>query len=314
MRALITGVGGFCGAHLVRRLRQEPGIEISGLGRRPEPAGSGLSCYFCADITDAAAVASAVKRVQPEILFHLAGLSGNDTSPADMYGVNTLGTVNVLEAVYSAVPECTVVVIGSAAEYGIVDLPSLPVTESAPCRPIGTYGASKYAATLIALDYARKGVKVSVTRPFNLVGSGIPASLVAGALIARARQALALPNPVVRIGDFDSERDFIAVQDAVDAYVRLAQEGSRGEVFNICSGHPRSVQDVARTLLANSKREIELFLDPNLVPPSPVRTLYGSYEKARRAIGFEPKTTLEQALKEAWDGEIKTGSPCESLC
>jgi len=314
MKALVTGVGGFCGPHLIARLRRERNIEIIGLDRVPSPSSqSGLDRYSQCDITQAAEVDSAIGAFKPDWLFHLAGIAGNWGPAAGIYEVNVVGTAHVLDAVRRIAPECRILLSGSFAEYGGLDASSLPATEETVCRPIGAYGISKYAATLAGVDYARRlGVKVVIVRPSNIVGSGAPASLVVGAMLARAKDALNSSRPVLKVGDFESERDFIAVADAVDAYVRLIDAGVWGEIFNICSGKSYSIRRIAELLVANSARPIQLDFDRDLVPPSAIRCLYGSYEKAERAIGFRPSTSMEDALKAAWCAEM--GLVCESRC
>ena len=306
MRALITGVGGFCGGHLVRRLRQESGIEIAGLGLEIQPPPDlQLDHYFPADIADEAVVAAAVKQFRPTLLFHLAGVSGTSVTPSRMYEINVTGAVNVLQAVRANSPECGIVIVGSAAEYGDVGPSRLPVSERTPCAPIGPYGISKYAATLAALDYAKRyRMKISVARPFNVIGPGMPESLLVGALLVRAKRAIISGNPVVKIGDMASKRDFVAASDTVEAYFRLAQAGFRGEIFNICSGRAFSVRHVAKTLLANSRYPITLEVDPDIIAVSPVSNIYGTYQKAARAIGFRPSISLKSALKATWESEI----------
>lgn len=313
MRALLTGIAGFCGPHLASRLRRESGLEIAGLDRMAgSPPRIRLDRYFQADVTDAAAVAAAVKSFRPDWLFHLAGLAGSLAPAASIYHVNITGTIHVLESIRVHAPDCRVLLAGSSAEYGPTETSALPVTEAMPCRPVGAYGVSKYAATLVGMEYARQfGLNVVVARPSNIVGPGVPSTLVVGALIARAKQALTSSQPVVRVGDFDSQRDFVAVADVVDAYVRLLQAGLRGDVFNICSGQAHSIRSVAEMLVANSSVPIKLEFDPDLLPPSSIRCLYGSYQKAARAIGFRPITSLEEALRAAWCSEIEVGVACE---
>jgi nucleoside-diphosphate-sugar epimerase len=124
-------------------------------------------------------------------------------------------------------------------------------------------------------------------------------------LIERAQGALAGSDPVVELGDFDSERDFVGVADVVDAYVRLVQAGFSGEIFNLSSGRAYPIRKVAEILLANSPRPIKLKLNADLIPASPIRSLYASYEKAAKAIGFRPVTSLEDALRAAWSSEME---------
>jgi GDP-4-dehydro-6-deoxy-D-mannose reductase len=314
VKALITGVRGFCGSHLVRRLRQEQNVEVAGLDTAAAPLENmSLERYFQGDVRDSEAMAIAVRSFRPDWLFHLAGASALAGSEALIYEVNVTGTVHILEAVAVNAPDCSVLVLGSAAEYGPVEASALPIEEDAVCRPKGPYGISKYAATLASLDYSnRRGLKVVVARPFNIVGPGIPPTLVVGALIARAKRALLASDPVVKIGDMESERDFVAASDAADAYVRLLQGRFSGEIFNICSGRAYSIRHVAESLLANAPRHITLEVDPNLVSHSPIRCIYGSRKKAERAIGFQPTMSLEEILKEVWNSEIGIGSACAS--
>lgn len=308
VRALVTGAAGFCGRHLIARLAADGGFITAAvdLGDAP-PRDLRVDEYYCADVGDAEQIAGVIARFRPDMLFHLAGIAGGssaaarDVSPVATYRTNFMGAVHVLDGVYRGAPGCRVLLAGSAAEYGAVSPDHLPVTEACPCRPSGPYGAAKYAATLAGLDYARRfGLKVVIARPFNIVGPGIPPAMVLGALLIRAREALAAPgDPIVWMGDLDSERDFVAVDDVMEAYLKLLRGNFWGEVFNICSGTPRSIRAVAEILLANSPRPIRIQVDPSLAGPS-VRRIYGSCEKAKRAFNYRPATGLEQTLNNTW--------------
>jgi GDP-4-dehydro-6-deoxy-D-mannose reductase len=288
---------------LVKRLVAEGVEHIFGADLAAAPGDpEGLSAYHQIDISDDAQVRHVLQVSCPDTVFHLAGT--HQGSSQAIYDVNVLGTVRLLENLRQISPRSRLLVVGSAAEYGDVPSQAIPITEAQSCRPIGPYGISKYAATMAGLDYARAwGLKVAVVRPFNIVGAGISASLVVGALLARIRIALetGVESPEVPIGNLDTERDFIAVDDVVDAYVRVIHAGCWGEIFNICSGTPRSVRHVLETLLSYSTRTVRLRVEPSLIRNSDVRTSYGSFEKARRAFGFVPRTDVDTALREAWN-------------
>lgn len=312
MNALITGASGFCARHLAACLRERGDVRIAGsdiTGHAPE--GTALDEYYRADVADLDQMAQLVVTVQPELLFHLAGTalgsssSAHQASPRNTFLVNTMGAVNVLEAVRLHAPNCRVLLVGSAAEYGFVPQPELPASEERLCRPAGTYGASKLAATMAGKEYAHKfGLKVVIARPFNIIGPGMPDDLVVGALASRAKKALAdSKDAIVTAGDLTPERDFVAVEDVVRAYVRLLQGDYWGEVFNICSGQPYSIQHVAQVLFSHSPRPITLQTDPSLAQ-SPVHSMYGSFEKAKRAIAFTPNVSLEASLAAVWSAAI----------
>jgi GDP-4-dehydro-6-deoxy-D-mannose reductase len=299
---LIFGAGGFCARHLLKRLRAENISSISGADVQPYPPRDlKLDAYYNANITDEAQVNEIVRSVKPDTVFHLAGL--NCGSPADVYRVNLLGSIHLLEALRKFAPQAHVLMVGSAAEYGYVPEEDMPINETFPCHPESPYGISKYAMTLTALEYVRHwGMKIVVARPFNIVGAGVPSSLVVGAILERTRKAIEkLENPVIlRVGSLDTQRDFIAVQDVVESYVRLIQGDYWGEVFNICSGKPRSIRTVIEMILKNADQSVHLQIDPDLVRSKDVRCVFGNPQKSQHTFGFVTKVTLEEALKEAW--------------
>jgi len=306
--ALITGCNGFSGKALVRRLCLESGLRIVGCDLGEGPAdGGGLDELIRLDMRDARRVSNVVGTLKPDLIFHLAGLFNGDER--DLYEVNFMGGIHLIEAVWRDSPGSRVVVVGSAAEYGFVPEAEMPIVEEFPCRPAGPYGISKHALTLAARDYAQKrGVKAVVARPFNLVGAGIPSSLVVGALIGRLKQALELGTRSITVGNLDTERDFVSVRDAADAYLLMARGEQWGEVFNVCSGRPVSIRHLAQQLLDKATRPVSLVVDPGLVRSTDVRTVYGSYQKAERLLGFRPRIALEDALTEAWEYDPGKGT------
>jgi len=307
---LITGAAGFCATHLARRLCDLGGMRLVGLDRNaPAAAHAGLWGELAvADIADAAALDALLRRVRPEWVFHLAGrMTG---SPDELFAANAQGTRCVLDGVRRSAPEAAVLVVGSAAEYGWVDEADLPVREDQPCRPSAAYGRSKLAATRVALDARRRAhLRVVIARPFNVVGAGVPPSLVVGALVDRLKGVVGGHAPALRVGRLDTQRDFIAVDDLVDAYVRMLSGEHWGEIMNVCSGVPTSIGTVVNTLIRASAQPVRVEVDPLLVRTDDVLVSYGSGEKARRLLGFTPATSLEQSLADAWRGWTLAPAP-----
>ncbi len=309
--ALVTGATGFCGTHLLARLRAEGGIRIVGTGKRREPSQLfRADDYLQMDMQDRELVSRCIAQVKPDTVYHLAGTSG--TTAEQMYQTNLLGSVFLLEALRVSAPRARILLVGSAAEYGVVASASLPVSEDHPCQPVSAYGASKHAVTTWGLRYAQQNrMKVVVARPFNIIGPGTPSNLLVGAVVARAREALQSPRPpVVRVGNLDTVRDFLAVSDVVDAYVRMVWASCWGEVFNICSGRPSSVRTVVSTLLSFSSRQIHLTVDPTLFRNADTPAMYGNPEKARRKLGFRVTCSLERCLKETWEAGMNQEVTC----
>jgi GDP-4-dehydro-6-deoxy-D-mannose reductase len=162
VRAFITGGRGFVGPWLRQHLEE--------CGDRVVVAGAGV------DVTDAATVVSAIGAARPDAVYHLAAQSSVSTSwedPAATFEVNTIGTLNVLDAVRQAAPGARVLVVSSVEVYGIVAAADLPITEAAPMRPATPYAASKAAGEMAAIQaYVGWGLDVIRARPFSHTGPG----------------------------------------------------------------------------------------------------------------------------------------------
>ncbi|MGB7849079.1 MAG: NAD-dependent epimerase/dehydratase family protein [Candidatus Acidiferrum sp.] len=304
--ALITGANGFCGRHLARRLEAEGGFRVLGAGLRDYACDSEcLAEYIQADLCDPNRVDDVVKKTQPDIVFNLVGLAQG--KPAYLFRSNFFSALYLLEALRQHSPNARALVVGSAAEYGTAVSDQLPLTEGSPCAPTENYGASKHAMTLVAQNYAQfYRMKIVVARPFNIIGAGIPSTLLVGAVLSRIKQALRNGGePVIKIGNLESERDFVAVGDVVEAYIRMMAGSFWGEIFNLCSGQPRSVRSVIDLLLRYSDRPIRLEVDASLLRSSDQKRIYGDWGKAKRAIGYEPSVPIEEALHDAWKYAIQ---------
>ncbi len=171
-------------------------------------------------------------------------------------------------------------------------------------KPFGAYGASKHAATVAALDLARRtGLDVKVARLFNLVGAGISGDLVVGAFLERARTALAAPDgcPVVQMGRLDAKRDYLAAEDAASGCIQLMEMGSPGELVHLCSGIPLEVESLIRKLCSFSSVPIRVEVSPGLVIDREVSVIYGDFSRARALLGFVPRVPIDKALRSAWD-------------
>lgn len=311
-RILVTGANGFCARHLIARLSARTTSRVYGVDIQPTPAaGRTLAGYRMIDLTDAPALDALLEELEPDVLFHLAGRHRG--APHEIYRANFLGSLHVLEGVRRIAPKARVLLVGSAAEYGRVPREALPVSEGHPCRPVSAYGISKFAATLMAQDYAaRYGVRVAIARPFNIVGAGLSDDLVIGAVLQRIRSAMAAPgfDGCIPVGRLDSERDFLAVDDVVDALLAMTEASGRGEVYNICSGTPRTVLSVLEELVRFAPLPIRWKIDPALVNAAEVPCMFGSYAKAQAAFGFAPRRPLAEALESAWRAAMESVPPC----
>jgi GDP-4-dehydro-6-deoxy-D-mannose reductase len=293
-RALVTGASGFVGGHLAAHLA-ELGVDVVGSARGERPRGW-LGDWRQLDVRDGAEAEKVIAEVQPDVVFHLAGVDRN-AALADLFDVYAVATQRLLAAVSRAGAGTRIVIAGSSAEYGFAPASELPIDEQGALRPLTPYGVSKCAQTLLALAAARAGADVVVTRTFNLVGPGEPATLVCGAFASQiaAREAGVEHGPLA-VGNLESERDFLDVRDAVRAYALAAVNGSAGEIYNVCSGTATRVSDVLRMLVAGARTAIDVPPSPSAMPAD-VPAQVGDPSRLRAATGWTPAFTLEQSLE-----------------
>ncbi len=312
-RALVTGASGFVGSHLVAHLR-ELGVDVVGSARGQRPPGW-LGEWRRLDVRDGGEAEKVVGDVRPDVVFHLAG-ADRHAPLADLFDVYAVATQRLLAAISRAAAGTRVIIAGSSAEYGFAPASELPIAEQGALRPLTPYGVSKCAQTLLALAAARAGADAVVTRTFNLVGPGEPATLVCGAFASQiaAREAGVEHGPLT-VGNLDSERDFLDVRDAVRAYALTAMHGATGEIYNVCSGTPTRISDVLRMLVDRARAPIEVPPSPSAAPAD-VPAQVGDPSRLIAATGWTPVFTLEQSLEAllAWrratlEDKEATGTP-----
>ena len=102
------------------------------------------------------------------------------------------------------------------------------------------------------------------------------------------------------MGNLDTERDFIDVDDAVNAYIKMAQGNCWGEVFNICSGKPYSIHKIVEVIASFSNLSVEIEQDPALIRFPDIKVSFGSCAKARKVFGFNPVADIEMTLLKTW--------------
>lgn len=298
MHVLVTGISGFVGPRLAAHLL-ERGDRVSGtfLIDHPVFSGAGDVRLFEVDLQDAAALARAVRDAAPDVIVHLAGLShvGESWSRMpDYFRVNVLGTDNLLAAAGGR----RVVLASSAEVYGLVPDAEQPIAEDRPVDPRTPYALTKAAAERLAL--ARGAV---VVRSFNLVGPGQSTKFAlptfAAQLAGFRRGSRGEREPVLRVGNLSARRDFVHVDDGAEAFRLLAEKGEPGGIYNIASGRAFSIQEALERLMALSGVEARIEPDPERMRPVDLPLLLGNASRLR-ALGWEPRRTLDDALAELW--------------
>jgi CDP-glucose 4,6-dehydratase len=310
----VTGCTGIVGSWLTLGLL-DAGARVIGLIRDRVPLSnlnlSGADKHITAvdgDITDAQLLERVLNEYEIEIVFHLAAqplVRMANRAPVGTFEINIRGTWLLLDACRISPTVKRIVVASSDKAYGDQDV--LPYTEDAPLQGRHPYDVSKSCADLIAQAYANTyGLPVAITRCGNIYGGGdlnwdriVPGTM---------RSVLLGERPIIR-SDGTPLRDYLHVDDIVEAYVRVAEclddPAMYGQAFNFGMDDPKSALEIARAIVAISDHPE---LEPIVLNQAAheIGKQYLSSAKAHRALGWSARYTLEEGLRKtlAWYREF----------
>lgn len=303
-RVLVTGVAGFIGSTLAERLLAE-GREVVGVDsldpfypvveKRRNLASLDASPRFRfveADVRDTSALAQLL-RPRPDAVVHLAALAGVRPSlerPAEYADVNVVGTTRLLDACVRGAVE-RVVFASSSSVYGERN-DGEPFRETdAVDQPISPYAATKRAGELIAHTFHHAhGLRVVCTRIFTAYGPRQRPDLAVRTFAEHIRRDQAIPI----FGDGKSLRDFTYVDDLVDGLVRSLDSGLGFEILNLGAGRTVTVLQVVELLERALGKQARIEWLPRRT--GDVSRTWADIGAARRQLGYEPRTSLEEGI------------------
>ncbi len=302
---LVTGGAGFLGSHLVDRLLAE-GRRVAVLDSFNESyapqekranladalARGSVPCFAC-DVRDAEAMEKAFGAFRPSAVVHMAAMPGVRASvrdPRRCLETNVAGLAQVLEGCHRH-EVARVVFASSSSVYGAAA--KLPVDETAPTdRPLSPYAVSKRAGELLCETCHRlHGIELATARFFTAYGPRQRPDMAVRTFVER----MTAGEPVSLLGDGSSSRDYTYVDDIIDGVVRALDAEHACETFNLGSGRATQLAD----LVAGLERVLGMRAKVVWQPPSPAdppHTL-AAVDKARRLLGYEPRTLLDEGLE-----------------
>lgn len=312
---IITGANGFIGSHLIEYiLENHPEYMIHGMKRHFRSDMSNVDHiddkrlkWEVADLTDAHAVETMIKKRRYEKCFHLAAQSyvpDSFTNPAATINANIIGTLNLLEAFRKHNKDTIIHIASSSESYGQPTKKDLPIKETCPFRPQSPYGVSKAGTDLLSRQYFDTyGLKTIRTRMFTQTGPRRGAVFFVSAFAKQvAMIEKGMQKPVIKVGNVDSMRTIMDVRDAVRAYWILTEKCPPGEVYNVAGDTTVKVGDVAKKLAKMSTvKNIKIKIDKRLLRPSDVTLQIPSCAKFKKQTGWKPRIPLEQTLQDTLD-------------
>jgi GDP-4-dehydro-6-deoxy-D-mannose reductase len=306
LKALITGISGFVGAHLTEYLLRETDCAVAGTVFGPLDSIAHLRDrlqLYPAELSNLDVVSFILDDCKPDLIFHLAAQPLPALSLKDPWYTlenNIRMQLNILEAVNRLKLPARVLVVGSSEEYGMIRPRDLPISEEAPLRPTNPYAVSKVTQDLLGLQYhLMYGLHAVRVRPFNHIGPGQRLGFVVPDLAKQVAEAEAgQRDRVIRVGNLDVSRDFTDVRDVVRAYYMALTHGRAGEAYNIGSGRARTIRSVMDGLLALSQAPLEYQEDAERIRAIDVPFIQADYAKFHAATGWEPQVPFEQSLED----------------
>ena len=300
-RVLVTGGAGFIGSHLVDRLVDEgydvrvlDNLSSGKLENIERHIKSGKVNFIEGDIRDADLARKSLVGV--DAVFHLAAIISvpfSVSNPELTFDVNLTGTLNLLNAC-SEKKVGKFVFVSSCAVFG--DTKVLPVNEDASTNPISPYAESKLLGERDCLNFDQQGLLESVVyRFFNVYGPRQGMNDYSGVItkfINRAKQG----QHLTIYGDGSQTRDFVNVADIVQALLAsLKRSNVNGEVFNIGSGKPTTITELAKAVLELTGQDLEIRYE--LPRAGDIKDSYADISKAGKLLGYEPKVSLRDGLR-----------------
>tara|TARA_R110002111_G_scaffold51050_1_gene89561 strand:- start:116 stop:1042 length:927 start_codon:yes stop_codon:yes gene_type:complete len=292
---VVTGGAGFIGSHIAEYLL-ETGHQVTVIDSLRTGLEKNLKDlnvrFFEEDIRNEKLMKSII--TETDCVFHLAALVSVPESLLkidECIGINTLGTINILEAARKS-SNCKVVLSTSAANYG--NNPILPKVETMLPEPMTPYAITKLDGEYyLKMYYDHYGLQTASLRYFNVFGPRQnPKSAYAAAVPIFINKALK-NEPITIYGDGSQTRDFIYVKDVVRANILASEKGN--ETYNVALGHSTSILELAQKIkkITNSKSEIQ-FLEERA---GDIKHSKADPSKFNR-LGFKPQYTIDQALLE----------------
>lgn len=293
MNVLVTGGAGFIGSHLVDALVADHDVTVlddfsSGSRGNVHPAATVVE----GDIREGRRLDRATRDV--DVIFHEAASVSVDRSiedPEGSHAINVDATLSTLEAARRE--DARVVLASSAAIYGEPD--RIPIDETEPTAPASPYGIEKLSVDHYARVYDDLyDLPTVALRYFNVYGPRQTASDYSGVISVFLEQARAGRSITVH-GDGSQTRDFVHVDDVVQANLLAMETDHVGEAYNVGTGRETSIENLAETVreVADSDSEITHVEGR----PSDIERSRADVEKARSMLDYEPTTALEDGLE-----------------
>jgi len=290
MTIAITGVNGFIGLHLAKKLLEKE-YKVIGIGKDEESKVSNIS-YYKGDILDKTFLESVMRDVNAVV--HLAAITSHEditNKKEETEKINLLGTKNALD-VFSKSKAEKFLYASTGKVYGKVVY--LPIDENHPTNPQNILGKSKLKVEKLIASYEDKTKQFTILRVFNVYGPGQNENF----LIPTIFKQLSERNEIA-LGDIEAKRDHIYIDDLVDAFILAIEKKLPPGVYiyNICTQVSKSASEIVQLINKIKGLSIKIKVNSTLIRKDESKEEYGTFGKAKKELGWQPKINLEEGLR-----------------
>lgn len=319
MKCLITGITGFLGPHLAKKLINE-NHQVYGLLRGTRGSEHeikdllteeefGKIVFLYGDIIHFRTIDKIFNEIDFDCVFHLAAQTHPPTSFKDPIGTwetNVTGSVNLITCLQDHQPNCHFIFCSTVEVYGNEGIDGRKITESNTILPANPYGASKCAIDLYICERMKnKQMVATVVRPFCFTGPRRGARFsIASDAVQIAKMMLGTQEKVLQIGNLSTTRAVTDVRDIANAFYLVAtkKEISNGKVYNVCGGEPLEMKCYTEMLINYSGlKDVKLVINEKLWRPIDIQFQDGDASLIKKELNWEPKIDINITIKDLLD-------------
>lgn len=300
-KALITGSHGFVGPYLKAEL-EENGYVVYCIDCQKLDEEK----YYSVDITDKNELKQVIEEIQPEYIYHLAGISSPslaEKKPDLTHSVNVKGTENLLNIIKEN-KTMKILVVNSSFVYGRPE--SLPIKENHPLNGKGVYARSRMDQEKLVQNFKGK-MNYVIVRSFNHTGSGQPDTFVIPKIVKQIVEIKKSRRSYLELGNTEVKRDILDVRDVVRAYRLLLEQNNFGVICNVCRGESIGIKEVIDYVNSFAGLEKVKVVGDSEVAADDVLNIYGDNSYLKTLIDWKPEIDYKNMLKDVykyWDSKI----------
>jgi GDP-4-dehydro-6-deoxy-D-mannose reductase len=296
IKVLILGNQSFSGKYLKQYIKNHnllQNYDIYGLDIKQDFLGErGFRQTIC-NVTNKNTLKKYILDISPDYIINFIGIL-KSSKLKTLFALNVELPITVLEIVRkNNLKVRNILLIGSAAEYGIAQ--KNPISENVALHPVTPYGLSKAIQTMYAQYYfAKYHIPVTIARTFNLIGKNISQELAIGSFVEKIAKAKS--DDVIILNNANSKRDYIHVNDAINAYWQILINGRPGQIYNVCSGKSYKMITILKELIIANGKNIKV--RSSTKTDDLVKNIVGDNTKLKRETNWITLTDVIKSIRE----------------